>query len=107
MGSESFGGVRVPWMALTLNQGHQHAKSELSAKSWGGGTSIQSKRRPQIVDTPPPPTLPSTQVWFLRAKAERCWERLPNTRVSPLSWATGHLQVSCTVQIFVLLFIPH
>ena len=37
VGSESFGGVRgTVDGSHTLSQGHQHAKSELSAKSWGG-----------------------------------------------------------------------
>lgn len=42
------------------------------------------------------------------SKAGRCWERWLNTHVSPLwAGAAGHPQVSCTAQIFILLFIPH
>lgn len=84
VGGESFGGVRgTVDGSHTLSQGHRHAKSELSAKSWGG-TSIQSKRRPQIVDTPPSPNTPQHPGVVPESKAERCWERLLNTRVSPL-----------------------
>lgn len=55
-----------------------------------------------------PAPLSSTQDVVAENKAGRCWERLLNTGVSPLlAGATGHLRVSCTRQIFTLLFIFH
>lgn len=68
-------------------------KSDVPAKSWWGA-SIQARRVPQIV---------RTQVWLLRARL------VVAGRGCQTLWAgaTGHLQGCCTVQMFVLLFIPY